>query len=107
VTEAEFLDTVIDLILDRPTLLWFHDWDSRRNPKGFPDLVIAGPGGVLWRELKVPGNSLSSEQTKWKWTLKAAGADWGAWYPVDLSSGLVGASLDFLALSDLIGHNHD
>lgn len=51
--------------------------------KGFPDLVIVGPAGVLFRELKAANGKLSPEQTTWLDMLDLAGADAGVWRPVD------------------------
>ena len=55
--------------------------------KGFPDLVIVGPAGVLFRELKNATNKLSPEQVSWLHTLDLAGADAGVWRPEDWARG--------------------
>ena len=51
--------------------------------KGFPDLVIIGPRGVLYRELKGPRGSLSTEQDAWLAALTDAGQDAGVWRETD------------------------
>jgi hypothetical protein len=51
--------------------------------KGFPDLVLVGPGGVLWRELKNATNGLDADQRLWRDALIAAGANWALWRPKD------------------------
>lgn len=68
----------------------FHARDSRRDDgKGFPDLVIAGYSGALFRELKSDSGQLETEQALWKWRLMACGADWGLWRPADWRSGQI------------------
>lgn len=52
--------------------------------KGYPDLTIAGPGGLLFRELKSATGRLSAEQQDWAATLASAGADFAVWRPEDL-----------------------
>jgi len=102
VTEDELLTAVTSGTKQRPGLCrvlgvrYFHPHDSRRSVPGFPDLVLVGPGGVAYRELKTDRGTLSPEQTTWKWALLAAGQDWAIWRPSDLASGLIRAELDGL-----------
>jgi hypothetical protein len=103
--EIELQESVRWLIGDLG-LLAFHCHDSRRSwGPGFPDLVIAGPGGLMLRELKDATGRLSGPQTRWRYALEAAGADWGLWRPSDLISGRIGRELAVLATSrrDLAG----
>ena len=65
--------------------------------KGFPDLVIAGPGGVLFRELKSAAGTLSAEQRMWLHALKSA--DVGVWRPADLQSGRIEQELRAVRLA--------
>lgn len=64
--------------------------------KGFVDLVIVGPRGVAWRELKADGKYLEPEQRKWRDALLAAGCDWAIWRPRDLRDGRVQSELGAL-----------
>lgn len=61
--------------------------------KGFPDCVLVGPGGVLFRELKSGDGRLSPEQTVWLSALAGAGADAGVWRPADLREGRIEAQI--------------
>lgn len=61
--------------------------------KGWPDLVIVGPGGVLYRELKATGKYPDLDQRAWIAALGAAGQDVAVWRPVDLISGRIEAEL--------------
>lgn len=61
--------------------------------KGFPDLVLVGRGGVLYRELKSAAGALSAEQDAWLFDLSMAGQNTGVWRPVDLRSGRILAEL--------------
>ena len=45
--------------------LCYHTHDSRRSAKGFPDLVLAKNGAVLFAELKTDIGVLSNDQIAW------------------------------------------
>ena len=69
--------------------------------KGFPDVMIVGPGGVLFRELKTyAAPNLNPGQTTWRYRLQAAQQDWAVWTPRDLDSGRVDAELVALETPD-------
>lgn len=51
--------------------------------KGYPDLTIVGPGGVLWREIKRADETVTAEQSAWLARLVEAGCDAAIWRPVD------------------------
>lgn len=57
--------------------------------KGYPDLTLVGPGGVLFRELKSAKGTCSPEQGTWLASLIAAGVDAAVWRPDDLKSGRI------------------
>jgi len=108
-TEAELFEAVLALCQGRN--LWAVPVKPERfanrlgASRGFVDLLIVGPGGVLFRELKTdagtyPGRGLRPAQTIWKYRLQAAGLDWGLWQPKDLASGRIGAELDRLEQPD-------
>lgn len=83
VTEAELQSWVLELskVLG---LLVFHSGDSRRDScAGFPDLVIVGSKGVLYRELKRMGPRPTLDQQRWLSRLALARQDAGVWRPVD------------------------
>jgi len=82
VTEAEFQRRITDFC-DWLGLKWHHETDSRRSRKGFPDLVIAGPGGAIFAELKSEKGRVSKEQQEWLDALAGAGAEFYLWRPSD------------------------
>lgn len=63
-TETELQDAIID-VAERAGWLIFHDYDSRRNRAGFPDLVLVKPPRVLFVELKKKGGVVSPNQRMW------------------------------------------
>lgn len=75
----------------RPALSQSGRWHTAvaGDGKGFPDLVLVGAGGILYRELKTDVGRLRPEQVVWLRQLKAAGADAGMWRPADLHSGRI------------------
>jgi hypothetical protein len=62
-------------------LVAYHTHRSDRSVAGFPDLVIVGHRGVLYRELKMPGKRPTKDQVFWIAALNESGADAGVWRP--------------------------
>lgn len=77
-------------------LLVYHTHNSRRSEPGYPDLTIAGPGGVMWRELKTRRGKVTPDQITWLQQLAAGGGDADIWRPVDLLSGRIQRELTAL-----------
>ena len=83
---------------DKAGVLWVYFPRSTllRGHRGFPDLVLAGPGGVGFAEVKT-GSGLDDGQAGWRDTLLCGGAVWHLWRPADLWTGTVEAELARLA----------
>lgn len=97
-THAQFQRRVVELC-DERGLLVHYEPDSRRGRAGFPDLVIAGLGGVLFAELKTPGDIVRPAQRRWLSTLEASGlVSVAVWRPLDLGRLEIQRRLDGLAL---------
>jgi hypothetical protein len=107
--EAVFQAEVIGQCAGRE--LWVIVVNSERfsqrtaDNRGFTDLMIVGPGGVIFRELKTeagmrPGARLRPDQTTWRYRLTAAGQDWAIWTPKDRASGLIESELCALETPD-------
>jgi hypothetical protein len=62
-------------------MLAYHPFRSQKSVPGFPDTVIVGARGVLYRELKMPKGVVSSAQAHWIAALLEAGQDVGVWRP--------------------------
>ena len=90
--EEDFQQKLIDLC-HWSGLYVYHTHDSRRSSPGWPDLVIVGPRGILFRELKTETGKLSDAQKRVLGILTAAGADASVWRPADLTAGIVAAEL--------------
>lgn len=80
--EAELQALVVELAETRG-VFGYHTYDSRRSVAGFPDLVLIGARGVLYRELKTATGRVSPEQTYVLEALRAAGEDADVWRPAD------------------------
>lgn len=89
-TEAGQLADVAELAACHG-VLWHHCRDSRccDGDPGLPDLVLVGPGGVLFPELKSSPRGMTAAQTGWRWALRAAGAATPLWLPSDFRNGTV------------------
>jgi hypothetical protein len=97
-TEDELRELVLDLAASLG-LLAFYKGDSRllATPRGFPDLVLAGPGGVLFREIKSETGRITDGQARWIQLLRRGGADVKVWQPVDWIAERIHAELRRLA----------
>ncbi len=89
--EEEFKGRITGMC-DWYRLQWCHFRPARtekgwRTPlegrKGFPDLVISGPGGCIFRELKSEKGKVAPEQQTWIDMLTNAGEDAKVWRPSD------------------------
>lgn len=96
-SERDLENAIRGLFSDLPALKAYHTFDSRRSPSGFPDWVIAGPRGVLFRELKKQRGRVTPDQQEWLDALTAAGMDAGVWRPDSLLSGQIAHELAALA----------
>ena len=84
------------LIKPYHNLIWHHCTHSVQcdGDHGLPDLLIIGPGAVLWRECKPHRHAhLSPGQVTWRYTIQAAGADWAIWTPEDVEDGTMDRDL--------------
>jgi hypothetical protein len=100
-TEAELMEAIRAMVRDLG-LAAFHAADSRRSwGRGFPDLVIAGRAGTIFRECKTESGSLSPEQRRWGDVLKRGGQNWRVWRPSDLLDGTIARELTDLAAVQL------
>lgn len=91
-TEKQLLELVTQLA-QWLGLLAYHTRDSRGSQAGFPDLVLAGKGGVIFAELKSDRGRLTGAQQEWRYTLLAAGCQWQQWRPADWYSGHIVAEM--------------
>jgi VRR-NUC domain len=78
-------------------LKWYHPYDSRRSASGWPDLAIAGPGGILFAELKSQSGRVSPAQKEWISVLESSGQAVFTWRPADLLSGEINRELAAIA----------
>jgi len=67
-----------------------------RGQRGVPDLLLAGPGGVAFAEIKT-GTALEPDQVAWRDVLRSVGVPWHLWQPGSLFDGSVTRELRRLA----------
>jgi hypothetical protein len=79
-SEADWQLRITDLC-DLLDLKWHHETDSRKSKSGFPDLVICGPRGVIFAELKSEQGKVTKAQQEWVDALRASGATAYVWRP--------------------------
>lgn len=72
-----------------------HVHDPRRSwLPGWPDLVIIGPAGIRYRELKSETGSLRPDQRSVGSRITRAGGNWAVWRPRDWYSGVIQRQLE-------------
>ena len=83
IPEADFHAYVTDL-LDVGQWLWHHETDSRRSPKGFPDIVAVKGDRIVFIEVKRENGKLRPEQLLWNRVLReCVHAEVYVWRPSD------------------------
>lgn len=89
------LTVAIEAECDRLGLLWHHCPDSRRceGPRGKPDLLTAGPQGILLAEIKDEDGDTSPSQDAWLYMLHQADVPYAVWRPADWDNGTIKARL--------------
>jgi hypothetical protein len=93
-TEADLQDAVI-LDCREYGLTVKYDADPKRSTvKGWPDLMIVGRHGILYRELKNMTYGLTAEQRRIGSILALAGANWSTWRPIDWWNGTIARQLE-------------
>lgn len=78
-------------------LFGYHPRNSKGSAAGWPDWVIVGQGGILYRELKTEHGSLSPEQRHVGELITRVGGNWQVWRPRDLLDGQIAKELTELA----------
>lgn len=73
--------------------LVYHTRNSIGSDPGFPDLVLARGGIIIYAELKSQKGSLSADQRLWRDELQAGGQTWYLWRPADWFDGTIEAIL--------------
>lgn len=96
-TEAELLAQVLRMCTGRNLHAYHNPQTKRATLRGFPDLVIWGPMGLIFRELKSDYGRRSRAQVALLRSLISAREDAGTWRPGDLASGRIECELDALA----------
>ena len=91
-TEAQFQGAIVDLaqyfgwrIFHPRTVrtITGHHLTAYTGHAGFPDLVLASPGGVIFAELKTAKGRPTEAQQAWRAMLEAGGAEYYLWRPAD------------------------
>jgi hypothetical protein len=104
--EARFCRDVAALAQRRGLLVhWCIDSRKCVGDRGFPDLTIAGPHGVIFAECKMPDSETSANQDLWGHTIYRASSGmrrrlaYRIWFPQDLGNGTIDQELKELCSS--------
>lgn len=68
-------------------LKYVHFYSGVYSQYGVTDLILVGPGGIWWVELKVIGGTLAPNQQCWREKLEEAGANYAIHTPREWCSG--------------------
>ena len=98
--EAE-LQREVQAAADLRGLLWHHCPHAElcKGKRGFPDLIIAGPRGLLVAELKSATGETTVEQDAWGWTIvkPAVPPRYRLWNPRHWEEAVIHRELDSIA----------
>lgn len=82
-SEASFREAVQGLARWSGWMVYYVPDSRWTDVRGWPDLVLARDGRVLFRELKTDVGKVTEEQRWWLDQLTKAGCDAGVWRPAD------------------------
>lgn len=94
-TEGQLQQCIIDLCKVF-YLLCYHTHNSQRSAKGYPDLTIVGPRGIVFAELKNATYKQSLDQRCWEAGIREAGGTFYLWRPEHWHSGEIRETLEGL-----------
>jgi hypothetical protein len=95
------LDAHVRKLIADLGLFGYHPRNSKGSAAGWPDWVIIGRAGILYRELKSEAGTLSPEQRRVGELITRAGGNWAVWRPRHLVDGSIGRELADLAAIQL------
>jgi hypothetical protein len=76
---SDSLDAHVRKLIADLGLFGYHPRNSKGSAAGWPDWVIIGRAGILYRELKSEAGSLSPEQRRVGELITKAGGNWALW----------------------------
>jgi hypothetical protein len=91
-TERQLQAAVLDLCRWLH-LLVYHTHNSQHSARGFPDLVIIGPRGGVFAELKTAHGKTTIDQRCWEAGIREAGLSYALWRPEHWHSGEIRETL--------------
>lgn len=95
------LDAHVRRLIADLGLFGYHPRNSKGSQAGWPDWVIIGRAGILYRELKTESGTVTPEQRHVGELITRAGGNWRVWRPRDLFDGTIGRELADLAAVQL------
>lgn len=82
-------------------LFGYHPRVSKGSQAGWPDWVIIGRAGILFRELKSESGTVTPEQRHVGELIVRAGGNWAVWRPRQLLDGTIARELAGVAALQL------
>jgi hypothetical protein len=95
------LDAHVRRLMTDLGLFGYHPRNSKGSQAGWPDWVIIGRAGILYRELKTESGTVSPEQRHVGELITRAGGNWAVWRPRHLFDGTIGRELASVAAVQL------
>ena len=88
-TEDRLREEILVLCTRLVLIVNYHKAERLSPARGWPDLEIVGPRGILHRELKTMAGQLSTDQRRVGSKLNLAGGNWAVWRPADWATGVI------------------
>jgi hypothetical protein len=95
------LDAHVRRLMTDLGLFGYHPRNSKGSAAGWPDWVIIGRAGILYRELKSEAGTVTPEQRHVGQLITKAGGNFAVWRPRHLLDGTIGRELASVAAVQL------